>query len=60
MIPELNKIQKELPDAEPWREELDRSQRYEAAYNRDKERLLHREMARLRLKLMLGKEIEKE
>lgn len=61
MIQKLNELQKELLSTEQWREELARKQKYEeAAYNRDKERLLRREMARLRLKLKLGREIEKE
>lgn len=61
MIQKLNEVQKELLGTEQWREELARKQRYEeAAYNRDKERLLGCEMARLRLKLKLGKMIEKE
>ncbi len=61
MIQKLNELQKELLNTEQWREELARKQKYEeAAYNRDKEKLLRREMARLRLKLKLGREIERE
>lgn len=61
MIQKLNELQTELLRTEQWREELARKQKYEeAAYNRDKEKLLRREMARLRLKLKLGREIEKE
>jgi TM2 domain-containing membrane protein YozV len=61
MIQKLNELQSELLRTEQWREELARKQKYEeAAYNRDKEKLLRREMARLRLKLKLGREIEKE
>ncbi|RYZ61345.1 MAG: NINE protein [Chitinophagaceae bacterium] len=61
MIQKLNALQKELLSTEQWREELARQQKYEeAAYNRDKEKLLKREMARLRLKLKLGREVEKE
>ncbi|NTS39401.1 NINE protein [Flavisolibacter sp. BT320] len=61
MIQKLNALQKELMSTEQWREELARQQKYEeAAYNRDKEKLLKREMARLRLKLKLGREVERE
>jgi TM2 domain-containing membrane protein YozV len=61
MIQKLNELQHELLATEQWREELARKQKYEeAAYNRDKEKLLRREMARLRLKLKLGREIERE
>lgn len=61
MIEKLNELQKELLSTERWREEMARQQKYEeAAYNRDKEQLLRREMARLRLKLQLGREMEKE
>ena len=61
MIQKLNELQKELLSTEQWREELARKQKYEeAAFNRDKEKLLRREMARLRLKLKLGREVEKE
>lgn len=61
MIQRLNELQRELLGTEQWRKELARRQRYnEAACNRDKERLLRCEMARLRLKLKLGREIEKE
>ena len=61
MIQKLNELQKELLSTEQWREELARKQKYEeAAYNRDKEKLLKREMARLRLKLKLGREVERE
>lgn len=61
MIQKLNELQKELMSTEQWHEELARKQKYEeAAYNRDKEKLLKREMARLRLKLKLGREVEKE
>lgn len=61
MIQNLNELQKELLGTEQWREELARKQKYEeAAFNRDKEKLLRRELARLRLKLKLGREIEKE
>ena len=46
---------------EQWREELARKQKYEeAAFNRDKQKLLNRELARLRLKLKLGREVVKE
>jgi TM2 domain-containing membrane protein YozV len=61
MIQKLKQLQNELMSTEQWREELARKQKYEeAAYNRDKEKLLKREMARLRLKLKLGREVEKE
>lgn len=61
MIQKLKELQNELLSTEQWREELARKQKYEeAAYNRDKEKLLHREMARLRLMLKLGKEIERD
>ena len=61
MIQKLNELQNELLRTEQWREELARKQKYEeASYNRDKEKLLRREMARLRLKLKLGREIERE
>lgn len=61
MIQKLNELQKELLSTEQWREELARQQKYnEATHNRDREQLLRREMARLRLKLKLGREIEKE
>ena len=61
MIQKLKELQKELMSTEQWREELARKQKYEeAAYNRDKEKLLKREMARLRLKLKLGREVERE
>jgi TM2 domain-containing membrane protein YozV len=61
MIQKLQGLQKELLTTEQWREELARQQKYEeAAYNRDKEKLLRREMARLRLKLKLGREVERE
>ena len=61
MIQKLNSLQTELLSTEQWREELARQQKYEeAAYNRDKEKLLRREMARLRLKLKLGREVERE
>lgn len=61
MIQKLNELQKELLSTEQWREELARKQKYEeAAYNRDKEKLLKREMARLRLRLKLGREVERE
>ncbi|HEV7333400.1 MAG TPA: NINE protein [Flavisolibacter sp.] len=61
MIQKLKELQKELLSTEQWREELARKQKYEeAAYNRDKEKLLKREMARLRLKLKLGREVERE
>jgi predicted phosphohydrolase len=61
MIQKLNELQKELLGTEQWREELARKQKYEeAAYNRDKEKLLRREMARLRLVLKLGREVERE
>lgn len=60
MTQELNKIQKEFSGTETWLEEMALRQRYEnAAYDRDKERLLHCELARLRLKLLLAKEIKK-
>lgn len=61
MIQKLKELQNELLVTEQWREELARKQKYEeAAYNRDKEKLLKREMARLRLKLKLGREVERE
>lgn len=61
MIQKLTELQKELLCTEQWREELARKQKYEeAAYNRDKEKLLRREMARLRLKLKLGREVERD
>jgi TM2 domain-containing membrane protein YozV len=61
MIQKLNELQKELLYTEQWREELARKQKYEeAAFNRDKENLLRSEMARLRLRLKLGRKIEKE
>ena len=61
MIQKLKELQKELMSTEQWREELARKQKYEeAAYNRDKEKLLKREMARLRLKLKLGREVQRE
>lgn len=61
MIQKLKELQKELLSTEQWREELARKQKYEeAAYNRDKEKLLKREMARLRLRLKLGREVERE
>jgi TM2 domain-containing membrane protein YozV len=61
MIQKLKALQNELLSTEQWREELARKQKYEeAAYNRDKEKLLKREMARLRLKLKLGREVERE
>lgn len=61
MIQKLNELQKELLSTEQWREELARKQKYEeATCNRDKEKLLRREMARLRLKLKLGREVERE
>lgn len=61
MIQKLNEMEKELLHTEQWREELARKQKYEAAaYNRDKEKLLRREMAHLRLKLKMGRELERE
>lgn len=61
MIQKLKELQNELLATEQWREELARKQRYEeASFNRDKEKLLRREMARLRLKLNLGREVERE
>ncbi len=61
MIQKLKELQHDLLATEQWREEMARQQRYEeAAYNRDKEKLLRREMARLRLKLKLGREVERE
>ena len=60
MIKELRKIQKEMPLPEPRSEELAR-RRYEvSALKRDAEWLLHREVARLRLKLSLGRKITGE
>ena len=56
MVQNLNTLQKELTMAEQWEEELSRKHQYdEAIYNRDKEILLHRDMARLRLILKLGR-----
>ena len=61
MIQKLKELQKEFVATEQWREELARKQKYEeAAFNRDKEQLLRREMARLRLKLKLGRERGRE
>jgi TM2 domain-containing membrane protein YozV len=61
MIQKLSELRNELLATEQWREELARKQKYEeAAYNRDKEQLLRREMARLRLKLKLGREVERD
>lgn len=61
MIQKLKELQNELVTTEQWREELARKQKYEeAAFNRDKEHLLRREMARLRLKLKLGREMERD
>ncbi len=61
MILKLKELQNELLTTEQWREELARKQKYEeAAFNRDKEKLLRREMARLRLKLNLGRGFERE
>ncbi len=61
MIQELKELQHHLLINEQWREEMARQQRYgEAACNRDREKLLRREMARLRLKLKLGREVERE
>jgi protein-arginine kinase activator protein McsA len=61
MIQNLTELQYELMAKEQWREELARKQKYEeAAFNRDKEKLLKRELARLRLKLKLGREVVKE
>lgn len=61
MIQKLKELHHHLVMTEQWREELARKQKYEeAAYNRDKEKLLRREMARLRLKLKLGREVVRE
>jgi len=61
MIQNLNELQQNLLSTEQWKEELARTKKYEeAAHNRDKEKLLRREMARLRLRFKLGREIEKE
>ena len=61
MIQKLKELQYELMAKEQWREELARKQKYEeASFNRDKEKLLKRELARLRLKLQLGREVVKE
>lgn len=61
MIQKLKELQPDLLAAEKWSEETARQQRYqEAACNRDKEKLLRREMARLRLKLKLGREVERD
>lgn len=61
MVQKLKELQNELLASEQWREELARKQRYEAAaYHRDQENLLRREMARLRLKLNMGREMERE
>ena len=61
MIQKLNELQHDLLGTEKWNEELARKKKYdEAAYNRDKEKMVWREMARLRLKFKLGREIEKE
>ena len=56
MIQKQNELQKELIVTQQWKEELGHKQKYEeAAYNPDKEKLLRWEMARLRLKLKLGR-----
>jgi TM2 domain-containing membrane protein YozV len=61
MIQKLKELQRELLATEQWREEFARKQKYEeASFNRDKEKLLRREMAHLRLKLKLGREIERD
>jgi hypothetical protein len=61
MIQKLKELQNEFLATEQWREERVRKQQYEeAAFNRDEEKLLHREMARLRLKLNLGRVAERE
>ena len=61
MIQKVNELQKELMLTEHWREELARKQKYEeATFKRDKEKLLRSEMARLRLKFKLGREVVKE
>ncbi|HEY1020690.1 MAG TPA: hypothetical protein VGE06_00195, partial [Flavisolibacter sp.] len=61
MIQKLKALQNELMSTEQWREELARKRKYEeAAYNREKEQLLKREMARLRLKLKFGREVDRE
>ena len=61
MTQKLKELQNELLASEQWREELARKQRYEAAaYHRAQENLLRREMARLRLKLNMGRGVERE
>lgn len=61
MIQKLKELQNDLVTTEQWREELARKQKYEeAAFNRDKEQLLRREMAHLRLKLNLGREVARD
>ena len=61
MIQKLKELQRELLMTEQWKEELVRKQKYEeAAFNRDKERLLMREMAHLRLKLKLARVCERD
>jgi hypothetical protein len=58
MIQKLNNIQNGRSLAKPWREEPVRRLHEAAAFERDKERQLHREMARLRLQLTLGRTIK--
>lgn len=61
MIQKLKELQTGLLATEQWREELTRKQKFEeATFNRDKEQLLRREMAHLRLKLILGRELERD
>lgn len=56
MVQELNHLQKEVLFTEQWKEERIHQQKQETTTSQpDKEMLLHREMARLRLKLKLGK-----
>ena len=56
MIQKLNLLQQEIVSTEQWKEELPCQRKYGTTVcNPDKEMLLHREMARLRLKLKLAK-----
>jgi len=60
MVQKLIETQERLINTEQWREELARNQRYdEAACQYEKEKLVGREMARLRLKLQLGGKMQK-
>ncbi|GAB4092751.1 hypothetical protein GCM10028786_16780 [Flaviaesturariibacter terrae] len=52
MIERIQQLKAEIERTAAWREELARAQKYEeAAYNRDKEQLLRRELERLRKEL---------